>query len=413
MLHVLQKVVQANSEHPFLGHRPMDVDGNAHNYVWETYAQVYQRIENIAAGLLHHSILEWTEERERPVAIYMKNRSEWVLAQYADMYCGGFAVALYDTLGVEAAQHSLREIAAPRGILYDVRVTQCLGDQENRVDVASRCCRGRRCDCGHGIQVGNCLWVEDLDHWSSGSGGSDESLLLVFHPSCPTPTACCTLTHPWDLAAGTVGPPTVSNEIKLVSIQRRGEICFRGPAVFAGYYKAPENTAEAIDADGWLHSGEIGVWTLDGRLKIVDRKKNLFKLSQGEYVAPEKVENIFVTCPYVAQLYVYGDSLHAVLMAIVVPDEVQLLELAKSLGVSGSLAEVCTNELVVAAVLANLVALSKKGQLYGFETVKAIKLYPTPFTLKRNEAKKAFVDDIDRLYEQCKDFVAGSNMHQA
>ncbi|RHY75841.1 hypothetical protein DYB38_004187 [Aphanomyces astaci] len=273
-------------------------------------------------------------------------------------------------------------------------------------------------------------------------------------------TGASTLTDHDDVQCGTVGAPMASCEIKLVSVPEmgyyiyisirkqlitkrhrylmtdsvhgdvnkipvngRGEICFRGPTVFSGYFKAPDKTAEAFDADGWLHSGDIGVWTLDGRLKIVDRKKNIFKLSQGEYVAPEKIENVIKASVYVGQSFVYGDSLHAVLVGIIVPEAAQLKMLADSLNVSGSLIDLCRHPKVVEAVHKDIVAVGKKGALSGFETVRAILLHPEHFTvendlltptfkLKRNDAKKLFSTQIDALYDKAGDLVAGKNIKQ-
>ncbi|NDC76641.1 MAG: long-chain fatty acid--CoA ligase [Chitinophagia bacterium] len=102
---------------------------------------------------------------------------------------------------------------------------------------------------------------------------------------------------------GTVGPIIKNTEVKLAE---DGEICCRGENVMMGYYKRPDLTGECIDADGWFHTGDIGVWVDNKFLKITDRKKEIFKTSGGKYVAPQPIENKMKESPYIEQMMVVG-----------------------------------------------------------------------------------------------------------
>lgn len=108
-----------------------------------------------------------------------------------------------------------------------------------------------------------------------------------------------------DIKFGTVGPLIENVEVK---IAEDGEILSRGPNTMMGYYNAPELTAEVIDEDGWFHTGDIGVMVDNKFLKITDRKKEIFKLSSGKYVAPQAVENKFKESVFIEQLMVVGEN---------------------------------------------------------------------------------------------------------
>ncbi len=105
------------------------------------------------------------------------------------------------------------------------------------------------------------------------------------------------------LKFGTVGPIIENIEVK---IAEDGEILMKGPSLMMGYYKDTEKTAEAIDKDGWFHTGDIGEIQEHNILKITDRKKEIFKLSTGKYVAPQVVENIFKESAFIEQIMVVG-----------------------------------------------------------------------------------------------------------
>lgn len=169
---------------------------------------------------------------------------------------------------------------------------------------------------------------------------------------------------------------------------------------------------EVIDVDGWLHTGDIGLWLPGGRLKIIDRKKNIFKLAQGEYIAPEKIENVYAKCQFVAQCFVYGDSFKSCLVAIVAVDPNVLKEWAASEGIKyEDLRQLCNNPRVRSAVLADMDAIGKEAQLRGFEFAKAVTLVPEPFTvdnglltptfkIKRPQAKAHFAEAISNMYSE-------------
>ncbi|XP_006630837.3 long-chain-fatty-acid--CoA ligase 5 [Lepisosteus oculatus] len=230
-------------------------------------------------------------------------------------------------------------------------------------------------------------------------------------------TAGCTFSMPGDWTTGHVGVPVPCNIVKLVDVEEmnyfaangEGEVCIKGRNVFKGYLKDPEKTSEAIDENGWLHTGDIGKWLPSGVLKIIDRKKNIFKLAQGEYIAPEKIENVYVRSEPVAQVFVHGDSLQSCLVGIVVPDIEVLPDFAVKLGIKGSYKELCINKEIKKAILADMVRLGKQAGLKSFEQVKDLYLHPEQFTIenglltptlkaKRAELTKFFKDQIDSLY---------------
>uniref|UniRef100_A0AC34QHB7 Long-chain-fatty-acid--CoA ligase n=2 Tax=Panagrolaimus sp. JU765 TaxID=591449 RepID=A0AC34QHB7_9BILA len=231
--------------------------------------------------------------------------------------------------------------------------------------------------------------------------------------------AAASITMEGDCVPGHVGIPSPCNAIKLVDVpelgyfakDNAGEVCIKGPNVFKGYYKNEEQTRETIDSDGWLHTGDIGRWTDVGTLKIVDRKKHIFKLAQGEYVAPEKIENIYGRSKFVAQSFIHGESLKTCLIGIIVPDPEVLPNAVKNqLKLEGlSMEDLCENADVKKMIMDDMLAVGKAAGLYSFEQVKDIYLCSEMFTVendlltptlksKRPKLKEHFKKQIEEMY---------------
>ncbi|KAK6469312.1 long-chain-fatty-acid--CoA ligase 1 [Huso huso] len=232
-------------------------------------------------------------------------------------------------------------------------------------------------------------------------------------------TAGCTFSMPGDWTAGHVGAPLPCALVKVVDIEEmnylasngEGEICIKGPSVFQGYLKDAEKTSEALDSQGWLHTGDVGKWLPNGALKIIDRKKHMFKLSQGEYIAPEKIENVYLRSAALLQVFVHGDSLQSHLIGIVVPDPEVFTGWAQEKGIVGSYDELCRNQEVKKAILEDLTRLGKEAGLKSFEQVKDLYVHPEMFSIcnglltptmkaRRADIRKRFQGQISRLYSK-------------
>ncbi|XP_050367499.1 long chain acyl-CoA synthetase 1-like isoform X2 [Argentina anserina] len=218
---------------------------------------------------------------------------------------------------------------------------------------------------------------------------------------------------------GAVGTVSVFNEMRLEEVKEMGydplgdppcgEICVRGKTVFPGYYKCPELTREAIK-DGWFHTGDIGQMLPNGTIKIIDRKKNLIKLSQGEYVALEYLENVYGISSVIDDIWVYGNSFKSKLVAVIVPEEESTMKWAYLNGHIGSFSDICLLDKLKSHILEELKSTAERNKLRGFEFIKGIIVEPHPFDMerdlvtatlkkKRNQLLKYYQARLDELYQ--------------
>jgi long-chain acyl-CoA synthetase len=209
-----------------------------------------------------------------------------------------------------------------------------------------------------------------------------------------------------DFRIGTVGKPVPGTEIRIAD---DGEILVRGPQVMKGYYKRPEDTAEAVEADGWFHTGDIGELDADGFLRITDRKKDLIVTAGGKNVAPQVIENRLKANPLVEQVVIIGDRRKFV-AALVVPAFAVLEAWARERGITWEgRGDLLADPRVVRYLEAEV---SKEFQgLASYETPKRIAFLDEDFSVqngvltptlkvKRKVVQERFKETIDGLYEE-------------
>lgn len=219
-------------------------------------------------------------------------------------------------------------------------------------------------------------------------------------------SAASSLNRPTAYRFGTVGWTLPQTDVK---IAEDGEILLKGPGVMNGYHELPEATAEAIDAEGWFHTGDIGELDAEGFLRITDRKKDMFKTSQGKYVAPSAISAGFkALCPYASDIIVYGEN-KPYCVALVSLEPEAIGEWAAEHGLAGKdFGEIARDPKTRGMIAGYVDQLNK--HLNRWETVKRFGIIDRELTveagdltpslkLKRKTVVDNFHDTIEKLYD--------------
>jgi len=208
-----------------------------------------------------------------------------------------------------------------------------------------------------------------------------------------------------DFKFGSVGKVMPGVEVKIAP---DGEILARGPNIMQGYYKNKKET-DAVLKDGWLHTGDIGVFDADGFLVITDRKKHLFKTTAGKYIAPTPIENLFVSSKFIEQFVLIGDS-RMFLSALIVPDFESVREYADSHKIQYTTNEdLAKNSEIYKLIEKDMTKFQK--QLANYEKVRKFVLLEKPFSIETGEItpsmkiKRKFVEEryrnlIEEMYDK-------------
>lgn len=204
---------------------------------------------------------------------------------------------------------------------------------------------------------------------------------------------------------GTVGPKLSCVDVK---IAEDGEILFKGPSVFKGYFKNEEQTKEVF-TDGWFHTGDIGAIDEDGYLTITDRKKDLIVNSSGKNIAPQKIEAVLRSVPYVSQAVVFGDK-RKTLVALLTLEQQPALEFAREKGWSANSFEELSQSKEFKRYLQQEID-AHSSSLADYERVRSFAILPEELSVesgeltatmkvKRNVLKQKYAELVEKLYRE-------------
>jgi long-chain acyl-CoA synthetase len=215
-------------------------------------------------------------------------------------------------------------------------------------------------------------------------------------------TESSTVSHvnrPWHYKFGTVGEPLPGVECRTAA---DGEILLRGPNIMKGYYHDAESTRAGLDAEGWLHTGDIGEIDAEGFLTITDRKKDLIVTSGGKKVAPQMIENLLKADPLIEEAFVLGDG-ERHLIALVTLDRPRLAELAGQTGFKISAEDAASDPRVQALVKEKIRAVNKR--LAAYEAVRDFRILPHSFSMERAEVTPTLKLRRQIIEERYKDII--------
>lgn len=227
---------------------------------------------------------------------------------------------------------------------------------------------------------------------------------------------------PGDFSTRCVGGPLVNLKFKVIDVpdlnyysrENEGELCIKGPSTISEYYRNPEETAKCRDAQGWIHTGDVARIHPNGSISIIDRVKEFFKLAQGEFVIPSKVECVYTECQEIENVFVWGNPLKNSCIAIVFPNTELLMPSLKKANINVDASHMHKSKAVKEHIMKAMEQAASRNGLKGFEKAKNIYISPKPlieypnlltptFKYKRHAIVKHFEKEINSMYESIVD----------